>query len=330
MACSVFVAGCATARGDITRIETMPSNVAAPSRPVGPTRPLTFPAIALLVDRGAPTLAMTAPATEFDNPLPTPAELPEAPALAEPSTKQSDFNESANRAVSRVEIDDYDDDAILLSLREQLDGDPELAPLQDVWTTRLNEAIERAVQLRRLRVVLRRLKSAFADAKLDKTTSLYTGLDIVDCRRAFSTLLESYPEEVEIEVTVPSVGRKPLLAFNELCETSHQIELAQVEFPEDVGSKKKRRLVRRAFRGAYPDLVLKKLSVTERRWAKQDAGRRRELQATVGVLRNDVYPEDPCVMQDISIHQTKIGGKYAATECCDIRKETPILCELLE
>ncbi|MEM6733347.1 MAG: hypothetical protein AAF658_17440, partial [Myxococcota bacterium] len=181
-----------------------------------------------------------------------------------------------------------------------------------------------------LRVVLANLKQAFANASVDPNTKLYLGIDMVSCRRAFAMLFERFAEDAEVEVTIAPAGKKPLPAFNEICEFSHQASLATVMFPENVGKRRLRKVARRAFKGTYPDVKLKKIVVTEKKWLKNEAGDRRELRATVGILRENAFPEDPCVMQEVSIFQSRIGKRFSATECCDIRKETPILCEALE
>ncbi len=339
---SLIGIGCASTVGDLRQNIALASNVAAPSRPPEPSRPEHFPDVLVLwartADPGArgPVLpetrvAMVTPEPEpIDDPLPTPEVLPPPPPIETESSKVEEFNGAANRATSRVMIDDYDDTAILLSLREQLRTDPELGELQPVWSEKIDEAIARADQLRRLRVVRTNLQQAFANSTLNESTSVYENIDMVSCRRAFMMLFERFADDAEIEVNIPPVGRKPLSAFNEICEFSHQASLAQVTFPENVGRKRLRKLASRQFRATYPDVKLRKIAVTEKKWIELDDGDRRELRFTVGIERENAFPEDPCVLQEVSIYQNKIGRRFAATECCDIHRETPMLCDLLE
>lgn len=342
--------GCASSVGDLRQNVGLASNVPPPSRPPEPSRPAKFPEVVLVWARtaepGDPGMMMPPSGTRvalattggdpkpkpepINDPLPTPKDLPPPPPVETASTKAEEFNASANRATSRVMLEDYDDTAILLSLREQLRTDPELAELRPIWDEQIDEAITRADKLRRLRVVLLNLKQAYADATLNESTSLYENIDMVSCRRAFAMLFERFAEDAEVEVNIPPVGKRPLPEFNELCEFSHQASLAQVTFPEDVGRKRLRRLARRQFKATYPDLKLRKLAVTEKKWITQDDGQRRELRFTVGIERENAFPEDPCVLQELSIYQNKIGRRFSATECCDIRRESPMLCELLD
>ncbi|MEL6547901.1 MAG: hypothetical protein AAFQ82_24965, partial [Myxococcota bacterium] len=265
-----------------------------------------------------------------EEPLPTPENLPPAPPVKSGTAKVTDFNEAANRATSRVQIDDYDDDGILLSLRQQLKNDPELAELKPVWSNKIDESVTRANKLRRLRLVLEDLKKAYAKATLNKETSLYDNIDMVSCRKAFAMLFERFADDAEIEVNIAPVGKKPLPSFNELCEFSHQASLAGVVFPDSKGKKKLRKLARRQYKATYPDVKLRKISVTDEKWTIDSSGDRRELRFTVGIERENAFPKDPCVMQELTIFQNKIGKRFRATECCAVRKETPILCELLE
>lgn len=269
-------------------------------------------------------------APDLDDPLPTPENLPPPPEVPSTSAKAQEFNDAANRATSRVNIDDYDDAAILLSLREQLREDPELEALNPTWAVPLDEAIARAEALRRLRVVRTTLQQAFADATLNPETSVYDGIDMVSCRRAFAALSERFAGDAELEVSIDPVGKKRLSAFHELCEFSHQASLATITFPRNIGRKRLRRFARRQFKATFPEVKLRKISVTEKKWIKNDAGDRRELRFTVGIERKNAFPRDPCVMQELSVFQDKIGRRFRATECCDVREETPILCDLLE
>ncbi|MEO1174992.1 MAG: hypothetical protein AAFX94_23495, partial [Myxococcota bacterium] len=164
--------GCATTVGDISSIERLPSNLPEPSRPEEPSRPDAFPDVLLVWARAAGSVeaqpdADIALAQVEDDPLPTPENLPPPPAIEETGEKAEEFNTAANRAVSRVEIDDYDDTAILLSLQEQLQTEPQLQPLKDTWETRIEAAVQRAESLRRIRVVVANLKQAFATAELN-------------------------------------------------------------------------------------------------------------------------------------------------------------------
>lgn len=336
-AVGIFLCGCATTVGDISSIERLASNVEAPSRPLEPSRPEGFPDVLVVWARTAGGME-TLPAgidTAYarvgeDNPLPTPDNLPPAPTVDGGGQQADEFNTAANRAVSRVEIDDYDDTAILLSLQERLRSEPKLEPLKDTWEEKIDAAITRAEALRRVRVVLVNLKQAFAEAKVNPDTSLYDGIDMVSCRRAFAMLYERFTDDALLEVNIPPVGKKPLPAFNEVCEFSHQAELSTVIFPENVGKKRLRRLARKAVKEAYPNVELKQLSVTDKKWVKSDDGSQRELKVTIGIFRENVFPEDPCVMRELTITQTKVRKRFKDTECCEVRSERPVLCELLE
>lgn len=246
-----------------------------------------------------------------------------------PAQRQTRFHDSANRAVERVHDNDYDDNAILLSLLENLRVDPALAPLRDKWEQRLDDSIARADRLRRIRVVLLKLKRAFAHAEPNPGTSFYRKIDIVSCRQAFAALFERYTDEALLEVTVPPIGRKPLTEFNELCEASHSAELQTIVFPKNLGTKKLRQAVKRAVERVYPAESIKRLSVSQTSWTVSKANKRRELRATIGLQRDIVFPEEPCVMREIQLWQEIQGRTFGPTECCEVTSETPIRCDRL-
>lgn len=335
-----LVTGCAEQVGNLRGNIAMKSNTPQPARPEPPSRPVQFPPIQLLFARTndpasseifRPGAVASLSATPADARVRartsgsrSRTNVPVSGSSA-PSS-QTEWKAAAQRALDRVQNRDEDDTAILLSLREQLASSPELAPLRDEWDPLLLAGIERAEKLYKLSIELALLEQAFAGAELDPSTELYQGVDMPSCRKAFRMLFERNLELAELEVNVSQLRRMKLTEINELCEFSHQAELAVNTLPRNRGSRKLRNQVQRAYREAFPDHTLKKVVLPSKRWKTDKASGKKVMDAVLGVVRPNAFPDDPCIMQEVSIYR----ANRKKVECCDVRKETPVLCEALE
>lgn len=342
----------------------MVSNLPQPSRPPEPSAPEGFPPIALLWTRtvdpraGEVSFAMlearpslhttSAPAPSDGEPArgsdagAAPAPAPPAAAAGEESLgivvapqlaagatgEQRSFHDTATRAVRRIVEQDFDDPSIALALREQLARRPELAPLRASWEPLFDDAIERAKLLQMAAPALRTLRQAYAGAKKDPK-GFYRDIDQPACRQAFAMLFEVALEAIEVPVSLPNIPRLPLREVDELCRDSHMAILAERSFPPLKGTAGVRRFVRRLYTNTYPEAAAHKISIPGG-WEVSEDGERRTLRAIIGVKRENAFPQDPCMVEEIAIHQTKSGAKFEETECCDVVSSWAIACEQLE
>ena len=348
------LAGCSAQKGDIRNNINLHSGIPEPSRPLEPSKPLeparpqSFPKVTLISERASGThedtlLASLTPGRprqqESVRPPPPPrtgstgeivsmgiVKLPVLPADA--TETQKTFHEQASRAVLRVVERDYDDPSVCQSLREQLISRPELASIRPDWEQLLVDAIARAKTLQQLSPVLRQVRSAYANAKRDPK-GFYRDIDQASCRQAFALLFDVNVDAVELEVTINPLERMKLREIEALCRDSHDAVLSERVFPAASGPPPLRKMVRRMFMSTYPEANVKRVVIKDG-WREVDGGRRRVLRAVIGVQRANAFPNDPCTMEEVTLSQSKAGGRFESTECCDIHSAVAIACDAIE
>lgn len=348
------LAGCGAQKGDIRNNINLHSGIPEPSRPLQPSKPLeparpqSFPRVVLLSERASGAqedtlLASLTPGRPRQQnrvePQPAPrgggsgeivsmgiVKLPVVPADA--TDTQKNFYEQASRAVLRVVERDYDDPSVCQGLREQLISRPELVSIRPAWEQLLVDAIARAKTLQQLSPVLRQVRSAYANSKRDPK-GFYRDIDQASCRQAFALLFDVNVDAVEMEVTINPLERMKLRDIEALCRDSHEAVLSERVFPPASGPPPLRKMVRKMFMTTYTDANVKRVVIKDG-WREVDGGRRRVLRAVVGVQRNNAFPNDPCTMEEVTLSQSKAGGRFESTECCDIHSAVAIACDAIE
>ncbi len=254
-------------------------------------------------------------------------EVPALPAKA--TTAEKDFYGQATRAAERIYLDDFDDSAPLMSLYEKMTTDDALKASVEPWRIPMEQAMDRVETLQRGAAAIRALRRAFAKAAPTAEATVFSDVDLPQCRAAFQSLRETAEDALEYNIKLATVGRFKLAYFEKICTDSQNAELAAVHFPELAGPAPLKKLVRQLYTKEFKGHVVRKIAIPGG-WEDSPTGSGRTLKVIVGVKKPKAFPEYPCAMEEILLEQEKKDGKAARPSCCQVEKVTAIDCGELD
>ncbi len=250
------------------------------------------------------------------------------PRLAKNATAgQETFAESVRQEAAKVYTQGSTDPDELLALRSELDSNPDLTGLGSKWGRAIDEAVARTAAQKITNGPVRQLIAAFAEARYAKKLRIIVGIDVVACREALALVYELDDASVlDMVVTVPDVGHHSFVDWEMTCEDSHAQVLKKRSFPKVQGKKKIRRQLKYLYEAGHEGSKVTKIS-TQNNWKTDPENpNRKTLSGTVGVVRQQSFPEDPCVMEEVVAEQVRSGRRWNKT-CCEIRSSVAIACK---
>lgn len=236
------------------------------------------------------------------------------------------FHAEARAVYLAVFLENQPETAQLQALRDKLANDDALEDLKAPWQPLLDDANKRNQTLQLIGGGVRKLRAAFASATYNEEYNVYEGIDMPSCRLGFKRIRDNDPSTLSLPVVIAPVGMLRLEDFEIKCEESHTFALMQRDFPKVRGSPRLRRVLARAYQNAFPNAEVMQVTI-RRGWRRK--GSLRSLQGTVGVRRQNAFPFDPCMMEEIVLEQQRTGSQWSKTECCQIERSVPIACDVL-